>query len=134
MKVVINRCYGGFSLSPKATAAYAKLKGRDCYFFVGGLSEPRRRVEEPDGLFWSAFDVPDVPDELENDWYVEHSVTTRPDDRSDPDLIKVVEELGAEAGGSCAKLEVVEIPDDVDYTIEEYDGIEWVAEKHRTWS
>jgi hypothetical protein len=30
-------------------------------------------------------------------------------------------------------LEIVEIPDDVEYTIEEYDGLEHIAEKHRTW-
>jgi hypothetical protein len=28
---------------------------------------------------------------------------------------------------------VVTIPDDVAWTIEEYDGNEWVAEVHRTW-
>ncbi len=25
------------------------------------------------------------------------------------------------------------IPDDVKWQIEEYDGLEWIAEKHRTW-
>jgi hypothetical protein len=29
---------------------------------------------------------------------------------------------------------VIEIPDDVEWEVEEYDGLEWVAEKHRTWS
>ena len=33
-----------------------------------------------------------------------------------------------------SELKVVEIPDDVEYDIQEYDGNEWVAEKHRTWS
>ncbi len=54
--------------------------------------------------------------------------------RDDPVLIKIVEDLGAEANGDYAKLKVVEIPDDVDWFIDEYDGKEWVAEKHRTWS
>jgi hypothetical protein len=45
----------------------------------------------------------------------------------------VVEELGDEAGDSYAELTVVEIPDDVEWTIQEYDGTEWVAEVHRTW-
>lgn len=53
--------------------------------------------------------------------------------RDDPVLVKIVEDLGAEANGSYAKLKVVEIPDDVDWIIEEYDGKEQVAEKHRTW-
>jgi hypothetical protein len=48
-------------------------------------------------------------------------------------LIEVVEKLGSRANGEHAKLKVIEIPDDVEYTIEEYDGAEWVAEVHRTW-
>ena len=55
-------------------------------------------------------------------------------DRHDPGLVEVVELLGKKADGDCAKLKIVEIPDDVDYEIQEYDGNEWVAEKHRTWS
>lgn len=27
-----------------------------------------------------------------------------------------------------------EVPDDVQWQIEEYDGREWVAETHRTWN
>ncbi len=55
------------------------------------------------------------------------------ENRSDPDLVKVVEELKNKANRSYSKLESVEIPDDVEWAIEDYDGIEWVAEKHRTW-
>jgi len=36
--------------------------------------------------------------------------------------------------GEYSELKVVEIPDDVKWQLEEYDGLEWVAEKHRTWS
>ena len=32
-----------------------------------------------------------------------------------------------------SELEIIEIPDDIEFTIEEYDGAEWIAEKHRTW-
>ena len=53
--------------------------------------------------------------------------------RDDPALVKVVEELGADSYGSYAKLKVVEIPGDVEWQIDEYDGDEWVAEQHRTW-
>lgn len=94
MKVVINGCYGGFSLSTRALEEINK----------------RRRAA---GMF-----------ELD---------TTRPDDRSDPDLVAVVESLGGLANGKFAELKVVEIPDDVEWEINEYDGVEWVAEKHRTW-
>ena len=54
-------------------------------------------------------------------------------ERTDKDLVKVVEQLGVEAHGQSARLKVIEIPDDVEYYIEEYDGNEHVAEKHRTW-
>lgn len=53
--------------------------------------------------------------------------------RSDPKLVEVVEKLGAKANGRHAKLRIVEIPDDIEYTIEEYDGREHVAEAHSTW-
>jgi len=55
-------------------------------------------------------------------------------DRADPALVQVVEELGEEAMGSYADLKIVEIPEDVDWYIHEYDGMEHVAERHRTWS
>lgn len=52
--------------------------------------------------------------------------------RNDPTLIEVVETLKDKAN-YCSDLKIVEIPDDVEWQIEEYDGWEWVAEKHRTW-
>ncbi len=55
------------------------------------------------------------------------------DDRTNPELVAVVEELGKRASGSFANLKIVEIPDDVEWEIQEYHGAEWVAEKHRTW-
>lgn len=55
-------------------------------------------------------------------------------DRDDPDLIAVVEIMREKANGDHARLKIVEIPHDVEWIIEEYDGREWVAEKHRTWS
>ena len=59
--------------------------------------------------------------------------TERDIERHDPALVQAVEELGNNANGAHAELAVVEIPDGIDYIIEEYDGIEHIAEKHRTW-
>ncbi|AFM40987.1 hypothetical protein Desaci_2012 [Desulfosporosinus acidiphilus SJ4] len=58
--------------------------------------------------------------------------------RSDPDLIRVVEQLGERANGQSQfgpknKLEIVEVPDEIPVRIESYDGNEWVAEEHRVW-
>jgi hypothetical protein len=46
-------------------------------------------------------------------------------------LVEMVEGGGVDS--TYSSLKVVEIPDDVDWYIQEYDGREWVAEKHRTW-
>ena len=54
--------------------------------------------------------------------------------RDDPYLVKTVLELGEAANAKYARLKVVTIPDDVEWHITEYDGLEWVAEAHRTWS
>jgi hypothetical protein len=53
--------------------------------------------------------------------------------RNDPDLIDIVETMGEESFGKYASLKIVEIPDEVEWFIQEYDGREHVAEKHRTW-
>ena len=94
MKVVINACHGGFSLSLEAKQAYLAKKG----------------MTQPVSEFFD-----------------------RDLDRDDPVLVAVVLELGTAADTSVSELRVVEIPDDVEWQIEEYDGSEWVAEKHRTW-
>jgi hypothetical protein len=151
MKIVINKCYGGFSLSPKAVARLAELKGKKAYFFKGGFgSSPRTpfTLDDIPGLIWMAYSVPNPPaGPSATEWHAmtteqRHEVnaavdavrlSTRPGDRADPDLVQVVEELGEAANGFGAELDVVEVPDGVDWEIAEYDGMEHIAEKHRTW-
>ncbi len=134
MKLVINNCYGGFSLSPKAVKWLADKAGKECYFFESNYEQEKHSyvlLEEgfPKGMFWTAFSTKNPTEEN----YDKCILTQRPDNRADPLLVQLVEELGDEASGDCAELKIVEIPDDVDYEIEEYDGKEWVAEKHRIW-
>lgn len=90
MKIVINKCYGGFGLSKKGLDLYNKLS----------------------------------KNEVKYDNYIE---------RDDKYLVQVVEKLGEGANNILSELSVVEIPDGVSWEIEEYDGIEWISEKHRTW-
>lgn len=53
--------------------------------------------------------------------------------RDDVHLIAVIEELGNSADGGYASLGIAEIPDDIEWHIDEYGGQEHVAENHRTW-
>jgi len=86
MKVVINRCWGGFGLSDKAIEMFHALGGNEADY-----------------------------------------------DRDNPILVKVVETLGEEANTEYSSLKVVEIPDGVDYYIDDYDGMETIEECHRSW-
>lgn len=54
--------------------------------------------------------------------------------RDCPRLLATVKVLRERADGPYAELKIVTIPDDVEWTVMEYDGAEWVAEAHRTWS
>ena len=53
--------------------------------------------------------------------------------RDDSDLVQVVKELGEKANNRFSSLKIVNIPDDVKWHINEYDGKEHIAEDHRTW-
>jgi hypothetical protein len=158
VKVVINDCFGGFGLSPRAVKRLAELQGRDCHFFRLPLTsgsfdtaryEPIALADAERELLWWSFDIADpnavlkekphrdrtdAEKDAHNAAYRAHHIDSRPDDRSDPLLVQVVEELGETASGRCARLKVVEIPDGVEWQIEEYDGNEHVTEKHCTWS
>ena len=65
---------------------------------------------------------------VNNDYWTELDIA-----RDDPVLIGVIRDLGEAANSQYADLKIVKIPADVEWFIEEYDGKEWVAEKHRTW-
>lgn len=154
MKVVINVCFGGFGLSPLAVKRLADLRNLPCYFFKSQFQNgkmihiPTSIEEIGNDLFFYAYTVPN-PDEYikgkewndmsneerksQNDKWDAITLSTRPEDRTDPLLIQVVEELGKLANGCCAELKIVDIPDGVEWEIDEYDGNEHIAEKHQTW-
>lgn len=122
MKVAINACYGGFSPSD---AFFEVLIGKGwevtTYDDDGNYVNPDARIVDlgrEDSLF-SRYSFVGGRDAIEL--------------RTDPEIIEAIEQLGAAASGRCGNLKVIEIPDDVEITIEEYDGWEHVAEVHRTW-
>lgn len=121
MKVVINRCHGGFGLSNKAFEMLLDKKGIEY-----------ERVPAKYPIRTDLYDYYTKGHVGEDEHFLMHYSFT--EDRSDSDLITVVEELGIEANSWAAELAIVDIPDDVEWTVEEYDGLEWVAEVHRTWS
>lgn len=137
MKVVINRCFGGFSLSDKAIKELAKLEGKQAFFFKQESGYKGKYIpisNNHDELFSICFDISNPNDFDEKELWDKHYLTSRPDDRTDSNLIKVVENLGDKASGRFAKLAVVEIPDGIDWEIDEHGGVETVHERHQSWS
>jgi hypothetical protein len=122
MKIVINRCYGGFSLSDPGVEKYAEKAGLTLY---------KERHASVEWIYWI------VPKEQRyhdrNMALSSQTLWHRTIPRDDAALVETVQELREAANGRCAELAVVEIPDGVDWEICEYDGNEHVAEKHRTW-
>ena len=114
VKIVINSDYGGFSLSDEAILEYGRLKGLN--------------LVKDENTNWSISIF--YKDSVAKENYFDD----REIPRNDPTLVEVVEKLGEAAYGFAANLKTVEIPEDVDWCIEENDGREWVSEKHRTWS
>ena len=135
MKILINTCFGGYNLSHEAMLRYAELKGIAVY--------PERTL----GGLYTYWLVPESERVNQGNWasmsmkqrnassklYVEQTLCSS-GFRTDPTMIQVVEELGDKADGRFAELKIVEIPDGINYTIEEYAGMEHIAEVRRTWS
>lgn len=118
MKVAINTCFGGFGLSDKAFELLLTKKGIQFEKHYSGSSLIGFQYYRAGFL-------------LSNDHYLSEYEFF--ENRADPDLIQVIEEMGKEADSWAADIAVVEIPDDVQWHIDEYDGLEHVAENHRTW-
>lgn len=97
---VVNTCYGGFGLSCAARQLYLKLKGQS--FIV----EDNENVRLADGSMFSDYGL----------------------DRYDPDLIKVVKELGKAASDKYARLQIGQeciLHPDACRIYSEYDGQEY---------
>jgi hypothetical protein len=119
MKVAINRCFGGFGLSDEGFEKLLERKGiafekEDATSRIMGASYYKDGMCGTDEGYLAQYE-----------FYA---------DRSDPDLIAVIQEMGQASWGFAAEIAIIDIPDDVEWHIHEYDGLEHVAENHRTWS
>jgi len=124
MKVVVNKCFGGFGLSDKAYERLIEL-GIPCFTY----KELENAKPEPE--FYIIYEKRSRLSSSLNEYYSEQLHEDK--SRTHPLLIQVVEELGQEANGDYAELEIIEIPDDVQFEIDYYDGIESIHEIHRSW-
>ena len=65
----------------------------------------------------------------EYETYLEDEISFRTNEL----VIKCIEELGEESFGDFAELKIIDIPDNLKFTIEYYDGKEHIAKIHRKW-
>ena len=101
MKVVINRCFGGFGLSDMAIEMIMKRKGLDCYRYEWKFkndSEEYTRVDNFSsnlglGTYYSTADLGKKVNKIPDDkyWYYGRL------ERTDEDMIAVIEEIGDHA-------------------------------------
>ena len=107
IKIAINRDYGSFDLSDGA------------YSFIAKHKNWQHACDDYDHSYWID----------ERGVYIYASDLAR----NDPVLIQCIETLGDHANGPYSDIKIVEVPNDVDWYVDDYDGSEWVAERHRTW-
>ena len=142
-KVILNKSYGMFQVSPRGYSLYAEKLGKHLYCYRGSYDAERKLVyvkenlsefikNEPLLLYLYTFT--DNGDKIICSSYSEHHegcLVLDDKHRFDPVLIEVVEELGDEASSKFSKLQIIEIPDDVaeDYMIDDYDGFEMLHKR-----
>lgn len=122
MRVVINATHGGFGLSQVAVEKLAE------WGHPLAIEELKWRRRLADGTIEEWLPVAGEATLTEAEMLRIEDIA-----RDDPMLLRAIDELGAAAAGGGASLKVVDIPDGVDWEIQEYDGKEKVVEKHRSW-
>ena len=114
-KIVVNRCFGGFGLSHEAIIRYGELANLNL-----------KHVNKQDSFWVNYYFINGIEDD-------QNIFLTSEIERNDPLLVQVVNELGSVANGEYAELEIADVPDDIEWYIDDYDGIETIREVHRTW-
>ena len=137
MKVILNKCYGGFDVSQEAYELYAKKKGIEIFAYKLECTNNKpiyKKTDTGSSIFTITF-TKDFGDyiELSDDNSEKYCLELCRNHREDPVLIEVVEELGKRANSRFSELVVVDIPDGMEYEIDDYDGIETLHQKVEKW-
>lgn len=103
MKFVINRCYGGFSLSKEAVQILAERGFEPCIQHLQKMPKEEFYFDSSDNKSITLMEF-----------------------RSHEQVVSIVEELGQKAFGRNAKLKIVDVPtkDPNMWRISDYDGME----------
>ena len=126
MKIIVNKCYGGYGINNLCLLNLIMAKAK-CVKSnsAKGWGNTKFPVDLGNGYYgcdmWAGICKDDVVYTLNKE-----------KSRIDPVLIDMIES-GMNCNGSCAHLQITEIPDGISWEIDEYDGIESIHEKHRSW-
>ena len=135
-KVILNKCFGGFGLSKEAYELYAKKKGISVFHYTQeNLKKEIYTYATDDNRTFDFYFTKDFGDNvyISDEDFKEYFLNLDEKFREDKTLIEVVEELGEKANAFYSNLKIVEIPDDLDYAIDNYDGIETLHQKVQEW-
>lgn len=149
-KVIINKCFGGYGFEPFTIQKYAEAKGaqlfwytRDYTYDAGRLKEKWNRttideIEKQGGLRMGNWPlIEDMGDSFIFEWEGEmfdrlvYQLPTNGESRTDPVLIDIIEKYGDKNRHGCHAPTVIEVPDGVEWVVDEYDGMESLHEAHR---
>lgn len=137
-KILINTLFlGNFNVSHEVIMKYCKLKNITVY--------PERGEKYTDGepdyyTYWTVppelrpqiINYDDATDEAMNKYHAEFKEKIFDEEkfeRDDPVLIEIITEIGIEkSSGNNCRLKIIEIPDNIEWTINSNFGREWVCE------
>lgn len=136
MEVVLNRCFGWYRLSALAYIHIAEMLWKDVFFFKMPFideielldnEQAIKHTGRPLGCVY-AFDR----DIRGIKWSTtEYRIPDYKEDRTNPIIVETVKFLWVEASTYVSDLQVVTIPDGIDWEIQRYDGMESIVERHR---
>jgi hypothetical protein len=114
-KVVINRCYGGFGLSPFGIEKYLEQKGKQAYWYHRYIYT-FTKIDTPNYI--SDCFTKDYGESMttydSEDYFYDHDIP-----RDDPDLVYIIETYGSDKISS-------EFADDINYEISDSYGNECI--------